>query len=602
MEISDLCRVKLPNREAGVRYWTPALGPVGRFLAIDTETTPIEEGRVPEFVIGAIASDEEIVYLLRRSELAAFLETHKTAYFVMCNAAFDINVLEHAIGQSLAWLLDTRRVLDIGLLYQLVCLATDGALPHSNSLAHISEKYLNFILDKEQSDGLTLIRTNFGRHLSAGGVVDYETISADELRYVATDALVTWEAHKEILQTAKRLSKPGALLTHDIQIKAAYGLAKVELTGCRLDSIQCKLLGAEISEKLRRTSAELKELGWQPGTGSESAYEKIVCRLEELHNFVLPRTRTGKITSAEYHLEHVSHLPFVRAYLEYHSLKKLSSTFISKLQDKEIIYPHFRTLVSTGRTSSYNPNFQNFPRDSSIRRCFVPREGHKYVVADYSTIELCTLAQTCISRYGRSKMAELINQGVDLHRWFASLILEVPMERVSNEDRLYAKACNFGFPGGLGVRQFLNYARSTYGIQNLTFDRAKDLRTKWLDAFPEMGRYLATNPGDAFGSRSTAETITGRLRANCSYTQSRNFPFQGLAADGAKLALFRLIRDGYRVVNYIHDEFVIEVSENTEVGPMTETIREILVSEMRKIVPDVRISVELRVANSWAKS
>jgi DNA polymerase I-like protein with 3'-5' exonuclease and polymerase domains len=47
-----------------------------------------------------------------------------------------------------------------------------------------------------------------------------------------------------------------------------------------------------------------------------------------------------------------------------------------------------------------------------------------------------------------------------------------------------------------------------------------------------------------FGDDAVA-SLTGRVRARVRYTEARNTPFQALAADGAKLALFRLTRDGF---------------------------------------------------------
>src|SRR5262249_40377263 len=49
-------------------------------------------------------------------------------------------------------------------------------------------------------------------------------------------------------------------------------------------------------------------------------------------------------------------------------------------------------------------------------------------------------------------------------------------------------------------------------------------------------------------------TLTGRIRGRVTYCQVRNTPFQGLAADGAALALFSLVKEGFRVVAFIHDE------------------------------------------------
>ena len=46
------------------------------------------------------------------------------------------------------------------------------------------------------------------------------------------------------------------------------------------------------------------------------------------------------------------------------------------------------------------------------------------------------------------------------------------------------------------------------------------------------------------------------------YTQARNTPFSGLAADGAKMALWNLTHIGFRVSAFVHDEFVIELPNN----------------------------------------
>lgn len=58
---------------------------------------------------------------------------------------------------------------------------------------------------------------------------------------------------------------------------------------------------------------------------------------------------------------------------------------------------------------------------------------------------------------------------------------------------------------------------------------------------------------------ATCATLTGRLRGGISYTQARNTPFSGLAADGAKLALWDLLHQGFNVVAFVHDEIVVEL-------------------------------------------
>ena len=591
------------GRTISIRYWNPSRGEISRYFALDTETTLIEDGIVPDFVIGSVYDGGDIAYLIKREHLSEFMKTHQRAHTVMCNAAFDLHVIEKVIAQKLILLLDNKQILDVALLYQLLSLATTGDLPRQHSLAFLTEKILSVHLDKNVTDNAGHeVRTNFGAYLEGDGSVNYNLIPADSIKYAALDAVATWEVHKSILAQAKKVSRSGTLLTHDIQVKAAYALAVVERSGCYLNVDKVESLRVWVQGQLVDLVTELQSYGWAPGGGSEKSYEVIIRKLESEYSFSLPRThKTGKISSSEQHLQDHAHIPFISSYLKFHSLKKMDSTFISKLKNRQVIYPHFRVLVSTGRTASHKPNFQNWPRDQKIRECFIPRPEHKYVIADYSMIELCTLAQICLKKYGRSKMADLINQGVDLHRWFASVILATSMDQVSSDHRLYAKACNFGYAGGLGARNFLNYARSTYGITDLTYDRAKEMRSQWLAAFPEMNKYLASQPGETFGSKISVETLTGRIRANCSYTQSRNNVFQGLAADGGKKALFRLIKEGFRVVNYVHDEFVVEVPDNESLRSSVHGIESILISEMRQVCPDVRISVQVSISDCWQK-
>ena len=98
-----------------------------------------------------------------------------------------------------------------------------------------------------------------------------------------------------------------------------------------------------------------------------------------------------------------------------------------------------------------------------------------------------------------------------------------------------------------------------------------------------------------------AITPSGRVRADCSYCESRNTPFQGAAADGAKLALYDLVVAGYRVVAFIHDEVLVEVPETQDYRPVAEDISRTMVDAMKKICPDVAVSTEYAVMRRWSK-
>lgn len=56
-------------------------------------------------------------------------------------------------------------------------------------------------------------------------------------------------------------------------------------------------------------------------------------------------------------------------------------------------------------------------------------------------------------------------------------------------------------------------------------------------------------------------TLTGLIRANANYSQCSNLPMQSVCASAAKEVLYELMRQGYTVKLYLHDEFLIQVPE-----------------------------------------
>ena len=96
-------------------------------------------------------------------------------------------------------------------------------------------------------------------------------------------------------------------------------------------------------------------------------------------------------------------------------------------------------------------------------------------------------------------------------------------------------------------------------------------------------------------------TLTGRLRANASYCARHNTVFQGLAADGAKLAMWRLWRSGYRLVNFIHDQVLVEVPADADLMAKAQDIRRLMIEGMKAVVPDVNVDVSFAATDRWYK-
>ncbi len=106
----------------------------------------------------------------------------------------------------------------------------------------------------------------------------------------------------------------------------------------------------------------------------------------------------------------------------------------------------------------------------------------------------------------------------------------------------------------------------------------------------------------AMFSREPVITATGRLRANASYCACRNGIMQGLAADGAIHSLWALMRAGYKIVNFIHDEVIVEVAEDENLPAAIADIERLMVTGMQVVVPGANVRVETSVRRSFSKA
>jgi len=222
---------------------------------------------------------------------------------------------------------------------------------------------------------------------------------------------------------------------------------------------------------------------------------------------------------------------------------------------------------------------------------FKAEEGNTLLITDYSAIELCTLSQHVYTMFGSSVMREKINEGADLHKYYASVLFKVPEDQVEKWQRQAAKAANFGFPGGLGIETFIEFAKG-YDLK-VSEEEAQKMKDTWFEAFPEMKTYMQ-------GEQGSVTTLTGRIRANTTYCAEKNTPFQGLAADGAKLAMYNLMDANFKLVGFVHDEIITEVPENTA-EEMRRLQEEIMINSMSLVVPDVKISVESTISPRYCK-
>ena len=266
-----------------------------------------------------------------------------------------------------------------------------------------------------------------------------------------------------------------------------------------------------------------------------------------------------------------------------------------------------RELVKTGRVDELSLVFGNVPDTLSqlIRTAFIPAEGHKFVVADFSAIEARVIAWLA----GETWRMQAFAKGEDIYCASASHIFGVPVVKHGENGHLRQKgkiaelACGYG--GSVGAMKAMggselpdaelkqivddwrkaspHIVRLWYQLENAAMEAVRSGRPIGAaglvfrhEQTPEGLRFLTIqlpsgrklfycNPFfglNRFGNESIhyygvrtgnwveLETYSGKLTENV---------VQAIARDCLAVAMKNIEAAGYQIVMHIHDEVILDV-------------------------------------------
>lgn len=171
------------------------------------------------------------------------------------------------------------------------------------------------------------------------------------------------------------------------------------------------------------------------------------------------------------------------------------------------------------------------------------------------------------------------------------------------------RQCNFGFPGGLGVETFVHFALQGYGVK-LTIDQAHEAKRAWLEAWPDMMDFFSYVNRLIENDAPVVLPYSGFQRGRATYCAACNTFFQGPGATIAKDAGWRVMKACYldqdsplfgaRIVNFVHDEFILEVNEGTE-HESAEELKRLMLAGAAPWLRHVKIKVEAVAMRRWSK-
>ena len=398
----------------------------------------------------------------------------------------------------------------------------------------------------------------------------------------------------------------------EIDLPLASVLARMEQTGIRIEPRQLKILSEQLDADIQRLSAEIYDLAGKPfNINSPVQLGKIL--FEEMNLPAPVKYGKGKtISTAADVLEGLAaEHEIARKVLDYRQLTKLKGTYIDALPtmiDPKTLRLHTtfnQAGAATGRLSSSNPNLQNIPIRTElgreIRATFVPREGWRLVVADYSQIELRLLAHMSHDPV----LVEAFRQGEDIHARTAAEVFRVLPLAVTPEMRRRAKAVNFG----------IVYGQTPFGLAaSLGIDRkeAENYIHTYFELHAGVRKFIQETIAEV-RKNGFAMTLFGRKRPipdmHSRNPNARSFaertavntPLQGTAADLIKLAMIRidaiLRREKLetKMLLQVHDELVFEAppAEAEKVAQMAKR-------EMEKVYRlDVPLVVDVGIGDNW---
>lgn len=474
---------------------------------------------------------------------------------VFQNGKFDTLFIEEALG------------IKIPISEDVMLMATAYDLAEEHGLKYMAQRYLGVpdwdINKKEKLSG------------NADTVVPY----------LKLDVKYTWELYKYFhsymsshqVKIYKKLLMPAYRMYRDVERNGAY-----------IDVPQLRKVRKEFSEieaeKLKKLTDKY-DINWN----SAKQVQEVLFKKEKLP--ILEKSeKTGEPSANAGVLKRLAGKGYEipKLLLDYKETNTLNKMFLSRwendLGSDKRMHPSFNlTNVVSGRTSCSNPNFQQVPRNKTVRGLFTAPEGKCFFEADYSQLELRIAADYA----NDPTMLKIYAEGGDIHSSTAKLM--TGGREPTKEERGKAKAVNFGFLYGMSARTFVEYAYDSYGV---VFSSAEAENFREL-FFAKYSRLLPWHHEqellcEAMGG---VENKFGRFRklpniySEDKYLRSGavrraiNTPVQGTGSDLLISSATEINKQfkgyGLKIVGTVHDSIL---------GEFNESDKDWIVEEIKKIM------------------
>ena len=609
-----------------------------QFLGVDTETLGLvkeDDGSkrysmTDEVVVMGLSPDEETRYLVPRRYLHYFkgvleAETPKA----LANAKFDAHRILNSCG---AWIrgpwADT---------VHMDFMVDEDTRENRHGLKDCVQDYFDYpMIDYKQLFGTEDPRAFAPGHAKWDKYMDYASLDPWVTRKLAIFLLGKLQEIEAWPEDDGQPAYTYAQMYWDTEEPQIKTLFKMERRGIRVDKSMLVNIGTKLTKRMEEVALEINKIVGYPinPNSSQQLGEYFFNHVSPTKEKYVPLSFTEKTKQPQVNDELFKHLalgkaqdPVAQLVMDYRECSKLNGTYVEGLlkflyKDGRI-HTSYSTTKTTGRLGSSEPNLQNIPRPDTdpngIRGAFTPEPGNVFIIGDYSQLEMRVLADMS----GDPAMVEAISNGLDMHSFTASKVLNIPYDEFvkavkakegwAKDARTAFKKTGFGIVYGI-TRIALSVQLSSELKRYVSPDQAQDYINQYLDTFPEVRSYITRMHAMA-RTKGYVQTMCGRFRrlSKAKYgrgaerghaeRQAQNAPIQGSAADIVKRAMLLIEGDqylaslGWALLHQVHDELILEGPEKTSEEAL-ELVKYYMENPLSTplLVP---LTAEPKIAHSW---
>jgi len=476
------------------------------------------------------------------------------------------------------------------------------------------------------------------------------------LIYCGIDSLLTYKLAKKQKEEVK---KRGLEKQYELMHKGVLAMSRAEQQGMRIDLKYIKKKKKALTNKINQLEEELLQtnfirhwkrvFGTKFNINSDHQLEHILYKVKKIKP---PKETVSGAGSTDEETLLTLDIPELKDLIQVRKYQKLRDTYLENFEREQVngyMHPFFNLhTVTTYRSSSSNPNFQNIPkRDKEsrqlIRRAIYPRPGHQLLEIDFKGIEVSVAA--CYHK-DPTMIAYLLDKTSDMHGDMAQQIFKLKEFNVKEPEHDYIRSATkngFVFPQfygdyysncaeslrkwaglprgkwkmdqgvflpdnepisnhliGKGIKDYKTFEEHLKDVEhdfwNNRFKVYKQWKEKWLKAYQRRGYF---------------DMLTGfRCSGVMGKNKVINYPVQGSAFHCLLWSFIKtdevMIEEGWdtKLIGQIHDALLFDVNPE-ELEHVTKVVKEITTVKLAKhwdwIIVPMGVDAELcGVDQSWA--